>query len=261
MPFVQTDSARINYTDTGGDGPVLVLTHGFLMDNEMFAPQRALTAVARIIAWDSRGHGATTTTDSRQFTYWDQAQDLLAVMDGAGVDSAVIGGMSQGGFTALRTALIAPERVDALVLMGTTALDCTAEAAAEYEGLFSYWMGDAPLEPVARSLAPNLIGGTEEDQAPWIAKWLSSDRSRIDAASRCLIARDSVVSRLGEISCPAVIVRGELDQSFGRPETELLSAGLPGSRGIVEVPGAGHGANLTHPEPVNELLSAFLSER
>ena len=60
MPFAEINGQRIAYDDTGGDGPPLILAHGFLMDREMFAPQvQALAPEFRVITWDERGFGET----------------------------------------------------------------------------------------------------------------------------------------------------------------------------------------------------------
>src|SRR5262245_17100154 len=115
MPYAEVNGQRIYYQDTGGDGQVIVLAHGFLMDRSMFAPQiEAFGDQYRLVTWDQRGFGQTEF-DSLPFTYWDSADDCLALLDHLQVEQAVVGGMSQGGFIALRAALKAPERVRALI--------------------------------------------------------------------------------------------------------------------------------------------------
>jgi 3-oxoadipate enol-lactonase len=90
MPSVDTNGGHIAYWDSGGEGPVVVLSHGFLMDHTMFDPQvEAVTPEFRVITWDERGFGASTT--SRPFTYWDSASDVMAILDDIGVESAVVG--------------------------------------------------------------------------------------------------------------------------------------------------------------------------
>src|SRR3954454_18251750 len=118
MPFADVNGQHIYFEDSGGSGPPVIFSHGFLMDHEMFAPQvDALAGEFRCITWDERGFGETEA--GAPFTYWDSAEDLLGLLDHLGVQSAVVGGMSQGGFVALRAALLAPERVRALVLIDT----------------------------------------------------------------------------------------------------------------------------------------------
>ena len=73
-----------------------------------------------MITWDERGFG-DTEYDGEPFTYWDSAADCLGLLDHLGIDRAVVGGMSQGGFVSLRAALTAPERVRGLILIDTQA--------------------------------------------------------------------------------------------------------------------------------------------
>ena len=74
MPYAEVNGQRLYYQDTGGDGPPVILAHGFLMDRSMFDPQiEALADDHRVITWDERGFGQTEF-DSQPFTYWDSAQ-------------------------------------------------------------------------------------------------------------------------------------------------------------------------------------------
>lgn len=60
MPHVSVNGQQLHYEDTGGDGPVVILSHGFLMDGDMFEPQvAALRDSYRVITWDERGFGRT----------------------------------------------------------------------------------------------------------------------------------------------------------------------------------------------------------
>ena len=88
MPVAAVNGVEITYTDSGGQGQAVVLSHGFLMDQTMFGPQvTALTPRYRVVTWDQRGHGGTRATG--EFTYWDSAADVLALLDHLGVEQAV----------------------------------------------------------------------------------------------------------------------------------------------------------------------------
>ncbi|MEV3965674.1 alpha/beta hydrolase [Nocardia sp. NPDC050193] len=265
MPYISnidSDVVRIFYTDSGGSGPTIVFGHGFYMDSSMFTPQAEylVSRGFRTLCWDARGHGRTESAPDRAFTYWDSARDLLGVMDAAQVERATLVGMSQGGYAALRAALLAPERVDALVLLDTEAGASNDSEKAGYREMFDAWTNpDIPLDPLIDNLAPRLIGGTDADQAPWRANWHASDRSAIRAAAQCLIERESLMDRLGEIHCPALVVRGELDQSSTADKSEALATGLPAAAPVVTIPEAGHAASWTHPDQVNEVLAGFMA--
>ncbi|MEC7579944.1 MAG: alpha/beta hydrolase, partial [Actinomycetota bacterium] len=116
MATAEINGIEINYRDTGGDGPVVLFSHGFMMNHTMFDAQlEALAPDYRCIAWDERGFGGTPATGP--FTYWDSANDALAILDHLGIEQAVFAGMSQGGFLSMRAALTAPERVSGLIFI------------------------------------------------------------------------------------------------------------------------------------------------
>ena len=74
----------------------------------------------------------------------------------------------------------------------------------------------------------------------------------------CLFDREDITDRLGEITCPAIVFHGTEDQSIELELGEKLSKNLPGSVGVVQVEGAAHAGNLSHPDQVNGPLLAFL---
>lgn len=256
MPHADVNGQRLHYVDHGGDGPPVVLAHGFLMDHEMFAPQvEALRDRYRVVTWDERGFGATEY-DGEPFTYWDSAGDVLGLLDHLGIERAVLGGMSQGGFLSLRAALLAPARVRALILLDTQAGVDDAETIAAYQQMLDTWMSVGPIDELTGIVANIIIADANENER-WIAKWKELPTAPLAHAGRCLFDRDDITDRLGEISCPALVVHGTDDTAITMDRAEALAAGLSGAGDVVQVPGA-HAANLTHPDPVNAAIVEFL---
>jgi 3-oxoadipate enol-lactonase len=257
MPFAAVNGQRIRYEDSGGDGPPVILGHGFLMDREMFAPQvDAFAPEFRIITWDERGFGQTEF-DGEPFTYWDSARDCLGLLDQLGIDRAVVGGMSQGGFLSLRAALLAPERVRALVLIDTQAGVEDPERLPAYRQMQQTWLAAGPVDELANTIA-DLIIGEPALNAEWIAKWRELPRDSMKAPADCLFERDDITPRLGEIACPAIVIHGTADKSIEIELAEQLCSGLAGCERVVRIDGAPHAANLTHPGAVNPPLLEFL---
>lgn len=258
MSRAEINGQSIYFEDTGGDGPSVIMSHGFLMDRTMFAPQvAALAPEFRVITWDERGFGATEF-DGKPFTYWDSAQDCLGLLDHLGISSAVLVGMSQGGYLSLRAALLAPQRVRALALLNTQAMLEAAEKLPGYQQLLDTWAAVGPVDELAQTIA-DLIIGDPVHNAEWIAKWQARDKDLIVEPGRTLLEReDDVTHRLGEIACPALVVHGVEDAGIPLAAAEHLAANLFGADGVVAIPGARHAANLTHPELVNPPLLAFL---
>ncbi|WP_067687747.1 alpha/beta fold hydrolase [Nocardia jejuensis] len=257
MPYVRSGSASVHFVTSDIAGPTLLLAHGFLMDESMFEPMREPLAAEGInlVTIDARCHGRTRTPDGESFSYWDLAADCLAVLDELGIEKAVVGGMSQGGYAALRTALLAPDRVQGLALLDTEATGCSPSELAFYREFFERWCGQEPMAPLVAELAPQLIGGTDPRQwREWTGRWYSGDRRAVAPAAQCLMDRRSVLHRLPEITAPALVARGSHDGNSTAQKSEALACGLEGADGVVTIPGAGHGAAWTHPEVVAPLL-------
>jgi len=257
MPFVEISGQNIRFDDSGGEGPPVILSHGFLMDREMFASQvNALAREFRVITWDERGFGETEF-DGKPFTYWDSAGDCLGLLDHLGIEQAVLGGMSQGGFLSLRAALLAPERVRALVLIDTQAGAEDPERLPAYRQMQETWMQAGPVDDLANAIA-GLIIGDPELSGSWIAKWRELPRETMKAPADCLFEREDITDRLGEIHCPAIVFHGTADVSIEIDRAERLCSGLAGCEGVVRIEGGTHASNLTHPDEVNGPLLDFL---
>jgi 3-oxoadipate enol-lactonase len=257
MAFAAINGQRIYFEDTGGDGPVVVLGHGFLMDHEMFVHQvAALRDQYRVITWDERGFGLTES-DGQPFSYWDSAADCLGLMDHLGIDRAVVGGMSQGGFLSLRAALTAPEKVRGLILLDTASVAEHPEVAAGYQQMIDTWASVGAVDELAEIIA-NIIIADPAENPVWIAKWQARPKESIVQPGACLLSRDDITDRLGEITCPALVIHGTEDTAITMDKAEILAAGLVGCGGVVKVGGA-HAANLTNPEPVNAAILEFLA--
>ena len=256
MPDVTLSTgATVGYDDTGGDGPVLVLSHGLLMNRSMFAPQvAALRDAYRVVAWDERGHG--DAEHEGEWTYWDSARDVLALLDHLAVESAVLGGMSQGGFLSLRAALLAPGRVRALVLIDTQAGPEDPEVVPLYHGMAEAWAADGADPSTLDFTALTILGPA--DHAPWRAMWEALPQHRAPQVLHPLLEREDITDRLGEITCPALVVHGSIDAAIPVEKASVLAAGLPGAGPVVLIEGGGHAANLSHPSPVNAAIRAFL---
>jgi pimeloyl-ACP methyl ester carboxylesterase len=258
MSTALINGVTVSYSDTGGAGEPVVFSHGYLMDATMFEPQvTALAPEYRVITWDQRGFGGSRATG--EFSYWDSARDVIGLLDHLGVEQAVLAGMSQGGFVSMRAALLAAERVRALVLIDTQAGQEDPAVVPAYEQLEQVWLeqGPAPVQDIVASIILGPPDGPV-DYAPWFTKWAAADRAELRLAFRCLMDRDDITGRLGEISCPALIVHGTADAAIGVAKAEVVQAGLAGPAELVLVDGGSHAANLSHPDQVNVALLEFL---
>lgn len=258
MPYAAVNGQTVYYEDSGASGPVVVFSHGLLMDQAMFEPQvTALRARYRCIVWDERGHGRTAGESIAPFSYYDSADDLVALLDHLGIESAVLAGMSQGGYLSLRAALRHPDRVRGLILIDTQARTEDAEKTAGYRQLIEAWAQQGLSQPVADTIAQIILGPGWAGAAQWQNKWRQWQGHNVMASFQALVSRDDISSRLGEIGVPALVVHGDADVAISLDRAQDMAERLPHSQ-LVVVPDAGHAANLTHPEPVNAAIDRFL---
>jgi len=260
MATVTVNGTPIRYEDSGGDGPVILFSHGFLMDHTMFDEQvAAFSGDYRCIRWDERGFGDTPANAA--FTYWDSADDAVAVLDECGVDQAIFVGMSQGGFLSIRAALAHPERVRALVLIDSCADVDDAETIEGYHGMLAgFTSGDPATQQAVAEGVSGLILGDETLAAEWIPKWIAHlDKSDLMVAGEALLSRDDVQSRASEITCPVAAIHGGDDQAITVDRAQIFVDAVADGRGLTVVDGAAHAPNMTHPKIVNEALASFFA--
>ena len=247
---------ELGYLDVGA-GPPIVLLHGFSFDLAMWDPQvPALARDARVVRYDLRGFGSSGPPSAGH----GHVEDLLALLDGLGVERACLIGLSLGANVALAAAADHPDRVTALVLASPglpghrwseeRPPDAAAAVARErgVEEAKRFWL-DHPLydsthrHPAARTALRAMV-----DRFP-AHQW------REGPAARPLPA---LADRLEGIGVPTLVLNGELDAAGYREIGRLLGERLPRGRHL-EVPDAGHVLNLERPDVVNRAVLDFLS--
>jgi pimeloyl-ACP methyl ester carboxylesterase len=242
MPTIHTGGQPLYYEDTGGTGPVVVFSHGLLMDHGMFAPQvAALSKKYRVISWDERGHGNTGDATA-PFSYYDSAADLVGLLQQLSVQRAVLAGMSQGGYLSLRAALRYPQIVAGLILIDTQAQPEDPAALPVYKQLVQNWAANGLDDVTAATIEHIILGAGYADAPLWKAKWKQVRPANLLQIFNTLVTRDDISGSLGQIKIPALVIHGDAD------------AAIP----LKVIPGAGHASNLTHATLVNPLIGAFL---
>ncbi len=123
----------------------------------------------------------------------------------------------------MRAALAAPDRVRALILLDTQAGPEAPEAIEAYGSMADTWLEVGPVDDLVNIIAGIIIDEPEAN-AHWIAKWRELDeragRDGMMAASACLSGREDITDRLGEVSCPAVVIHGTEDTAITMEQAE-----------------------------------------
>ena len=120
MPKINRDGVEIYY-EVHGSGPPLLLTHGYSSTSAMWQGQiEALSKHHKLVLWDMRGHGQSDYPDDpAAYSEALTVADMAALLDAVGADSAIIGGLSLGGYMSLAFYRAHPERVRALLIIDT----------------------------------------------------------------------------------------------------------------------------------------------
>src|SRR3977135_3268511 len=120
MPKLNRDGVKIYY-EVRGSGPPLLLTHGYSSTSAMWQGQiEALSSHHRLVLWDMRGHGQSDYPDDPSaYSEALTVGDMAALLDEVGADSAIVGGLSFGGYMSLAFYRAHPERVRALLIIDT----------------------------------------------------------------------------------------------------------------------------------------------
>src|ERR1700682_1847070 len=120
MPKINRDGVQIYY-EVHGSGPPLLLTHGYSSTSQMWRGQiEALSEHHKLVLWDRRGHGRSDYPgDASAYSEALTVADIAALLDEVGVERAIVGGLSLGGYMSLAFYRVHPERVRALLIIDT----------------------------------------------------------------------------------------------------------------------------------------------
>ena len=248
MAHLDRDGVKLYY-EVHGAGPALLLTHGYASSCRMWTGQIGILAPHfQLILWDMRGHGRSDYPAAPD-AYSEEATlaDMAALLDAVQARSAVIGGLSLGGYMSLAFQRQWPERVRALLIIDTGPGYRSAEARDAWN--------QSALKTAARfetrgleALRPHAAADKDEHR----------DATGLALAARGMLRqRDAkVIDSLPAINIPSLIVVGADDKLFLAP-ANYMAAKIPGAR-LATLPDAGHFANLDNPAAFNAALLTFL---
>ncbi|MGN6253667.1 MAG: alpha/beta fold hydrolase [Solirubrobacterales bacterium] len=248
--------------DECGDGPAVLLLHAGIADRTMWGEHLEPLAAAgyRVMAPDLPGVGEAAAGPGPG-AHWE---DVLATMDGLGIERASLVGNSFGAAVALRAAAAAPHRIGSLALFSAAAVP---EPDPSPELLVAWEAEEAAAE----------VGDFERAVAAVVSAWVRPGvpdeiRNRIAAMQRrnyelhAAAASEHAPDPLEEdpgllaaIDCPVLLAAGEEDMVDFKNAVQDLAAGLPDATATL-IPGCGHLAPLEAPEGFRRLVLEHLSK-
>jgi pimeloyl-ACP methyl ester carboxylesterase len=265
---ITADFATINnaslYFEMAGTGKPLLLLHSGIADHRMWEQQwYEFSRYFQVIMPDLRGYGKSPAPVAPFLHY----EDIHGLIQHLGLKSVNLAGSSLGGKTAIEIALAYPETVDSLVLIAP--------------GLIGYEYQDGDTLAKDTILAKLIASGRREEVADMLVNiWvvgLKRSKEIVDSAVQALVRGmildnyDSVVdkfpettsgidmiSRLGEIHVPALVMVGDSDLPDMQAISQIISARIPGAKKQV-ITDAAHLPNLEHGSLFNKSVLDFLA--
>ena len=263
MPFVSAlDGTRIHYEVTGkvGRTPVLMIQGLGASKNAWNLQRIAMATRFRIISFDNRGAGRSDKP-TEPFTLEQMADDAIAVLDAAGIETAHVVGASMGGVISQIVAVKYPHRVRSLTLVCTACrnhpwrqelLQSWAKTAEE-KGMIEVGKEAAQWVMSPRSFRRLVPAFT------WMGP-LAALRPRHSFVSQIhaiLDTREDLVDQLSTITAPTMVIVGNQDILTPRGDSEEIAERIPNSE-LVVISGAAHGLMMEHSSTFNKILIEFL---
>jgi 3-oxoadipate enol-lactonase len=240
--------------------PDVVLLHGLGSCSEDWGFQvPVLTRSHRVLALDLPGHGQSPALPQLP-TIDNFASVVIEALGPVLHGPAHFVGLSLGGLVALQSAIDYPERVASLTIVNAFArMQVPGRGLGRMLGRMGLLLL-APMAWVGRWVADGLFPDPEQDQLRTLAAArLAANPRRAYLQAAMAVARFDASGKLGCISCPALIIAGEQDQTVGYQAKRRLADGIRGAR-FVSLPGSGHASPVDAYSAFNQALLDFLSD-
>ena len=251
-------------TNPQAGGPPVLLIHGFPLNRRMWRPQiEALSAAGhRVLAPDLRGFGDSQIGEVGNGSAMDLlADDLVALLDHLGIDQAVVGGMSMGGYVLLNLLERFPERISAACFLVTRADADDEIARAKRDHLIGAVEAGNPTA-VADAFIQVLFAENTAERRPDLvdevyAMLAATPPAGLLLGLRTIRDRADSTPLLPSLDLPALVIGASKDRAIPLEHSENLAALVAGAD-LHVIEAAGHMANLEQPEAFNQSLLRFL---
>ena len=249
MAYVTRDGVKIYYEDHGKGGAVL-LTHGYSATSRMWAGQIGpLSEKYRVISWDMRGHGQSDSpTEQGLYSEGHSVDDMAAILDECGAATAVIGGLSLGGYMSLAFNLRYPQRVAGLMLFDTGPGYKNDKARESWNDMARKRAEVIDAKGMASLGTSDEVRISNHSSAAGLANAARGMLTQVD---------DRIIQSLPEIGVPTLVLVGENDKQF-LGATDYMALKIPAANKVI-IPDAGHAANINQPELFNSAVLDFVA--
>lgn len=240
--------------------PVLVLSGSLGSTREMWQPQvDALSTDFRVVTYDARGHGVSPVP-AGPYAIADFGADLLRLLDRLDATAAHVAGLSLGGMTGMWLAANAPERVDKLALLCTSALLGPPEGWAQRaETVTTAGSSGAVADVVVTRWFTDGYATAHPDTVARMSEMIAATPAAGYAASCRAIEKMDLRPDLPKVAAPTLVIAGAQDPATPPAHLRAIAEAIPGARFETVDPGA-HLASWESADTVNALLRSHLLE-
>jgi 3-oxoadipate enol-lactonase len=245
--------------DVRGDGPPILFIHGFPLDRTLWRHQLATLSRWQRIALDLRGVGDSSAAGNYSIARY--ADDVVACLDALGAESAVVCGLSMGGYVLFELLRRHAGRVRAAVLCGTRPNADTEEGRRGRDDSAAL-ARERGVEAVGARMLPRLLTERTQAEQPDVVEHYREMVSRwsVEGMAGALGAmrdRPDSTALLRAIRVPTLVLVGSEDAAAPVSVAEAMAAAIPGAQ-LALVPQAGHLAPLEQPLSASRALVEFL---
>ena len=248
---MQGKDVSLSYDDDGGAGLPVVLIHGFPLCRKMWKPQQ--TALSQ--AGDS-------LANSDQISMAGYADAVVGLLDQLGLERAILGGMSMGGYVLLELLERHIDRaLGAMFLVTRAAADDPAGKTKRTALADAVRKGDLTVVPdtFAQVLFAPQTAAEQPELVSDVQTWmLATSVNGMVGGLLAMRDRRDFLDRLADFHLPCLVIGAELDMAVPAEHAKLLAARLPQSS-LTILPNAGHMANLEQPQAFNQAILGFLA--
>ncbi|WP_076411252.1 alpha/beta fold hydrolase [Shewanella sp. UCD-KL12] len=265
---ITIDNKRLSYLDIG-TGPVLLFGHSYLWDSQMWAPQiECLSQHYRCIVPELWGHGDSESLPESTHSLRDISAQMLELMDALSIDSFSIVGLSVGGMWGAELALLAPTRVQTLVMMNSFIGYEPEVARAKYYNMLDI-IRNTQAVPAAliEQITPLYFCKDADKKHPALFQGFATSLENLEPAriesiyrlGKIIFGRRDTMDDIENLTLPCLIMTGVEDTVRPVLESYLMHDAIDGSE-FIHIPNAGHISTLEEPDFINNQLKHFLGK-
>lgn len=265
MPFAEIGPLRLHY-EVDGSGPPLILIPGWTLNTRFWDPvSEALASTHRVIRYDVRGAGGSTSDPDLEYSRLADSDDLAGLMDHLGLPAAHLVGHSKGARIALCFAMRWPQRALSVCALGSAEPAPLPDQGPTFRPVAEAWVGRArqiardggPAAAVEMLSRARLLGKVRTSpEGVRLLRLATEGYGAADLVSEVPARTFNSRQNAEKLTMPILFLAGEEDPFL--PECQFAQAHIPSSR-LEILTRCGHMAPLERPRAVSQAILHFLT--